>query len=206
MPLIQSSVDALPYIDAPIVDEQDAAAKALVSAEMPQEFQTTLHPSIPALREPKFSDLIELEHTRIAAGASKESGIDLSRYQLPDAPTNDDEQAWRVVLQKAYASAEYLRSREVNLGLLETYGKNAWLVGNSQLEAILGNLEREVEEAKREFEEVELARRTVQGNVAGEMHGLEEGWRKGVGRMIETQAAGEGLRREVLERRRQGAV
>lgn len=202
---MQSSVDALPYIDQPAQEYQTASAKALVTAELPQDYQTTIHPSIPALREPRFSDLIEGEHARLATGVPKQSGIDLTRYQLPDAPSKGDPEAWTTALQKAYASAEYLRGREVNLGLLETYGKNAWLVGNSQLEAILRDLELEVEQIKRELEEVEQARRVGQGNVAGEMQGLEEGWKKGVGQMIETQAAAEGLRREVLERKRLGA-
>jgi len=36
------------------------------------------------------------------------------------------------------------------------------------------------------------------------MQGLEETWRRGVARVLETEAAAEALRREVLEARRQG--
>ncbi|KAK4539445.1 hypothetical protein LTR36_010922 [Oleoguttula mirabilis] len=185
-----------------------AAAQALIQAELPPEHATTLHSSIPAMRESSFSDLIEAEHARIGSGAIKEpgTGIDLSRYEALDAPERGDTDAWRSTLQQAYTSAEYLRGREANLGLLETYGKNAWLIGNSQLEDELRSLERDVEAAKLELEAIEQARRAAQSNVAGEMHGLEETWRSGVGRMIEAQAAGERLRQEILERRRQGAV
>jgi len=207
MPLIQSSVDALPYIDAPPSIEAVTSTQSLIQAELAPEHVTTLHPSIPTPREDQFSDLVKAEHARIGSGVAKEpgTGIDLSRYEVLDAPAAGDLPAWKSTLQQAYASAEYLRGREVNLGLLETYGKNAWLIGNRQLEDILGYLEKEVESAKLELEAVKQGRRAAQGNVAGEMQNLEEGWRKGVGRMIEAQAAAEGLRMEILERKRMAA-
>ncbi|KXS96372.1 hypothetical protein AC578_8457 [Pseudocercospora eumusae] len=207
MPLITSAPDALPYIDAPVSDHQLAAANALIQADIDAAQATTIHPSIPALKHSKFSDLIEAEHARIASAQGKQSsGLDLSRYELQDAPEKGDLVAWKTTLNKAYASAEYLRGREINLSLLETYGKNAWLIGNSQLEETLRALEKELEAAKIEQELVEQTRRVVQGNAAGEMQGLEEGWRTGVGRMIEAQAAAERLRQEILRRKREGAV
>lgn len=93
-----------------------------------------------------------------------------------------------------------------NLSLLETYGKNAWLVSNSQLEDVLRDLEKEVATTKMELEDLERERRSRQGAVGGELEALEKSWREGVGRCIEVQVAAEGLRREVLERRREGAV
>jgi len=52
---------------------------------------------------------------------------------------------------------------------------------------------------------LERERRTRQNGVKGEMEGLEEAWRTGVGRHIEVMAACEGVRRHILERRRAGA-
>lgn len=205
MPLIHSSTDALPYIDAAPTAEALSAANALIQAELDADHASTLHPSIPAQREPQYSELVEAEHARIAAGIPKVGGLDLSRYELLDAPPKGDLPAWKSALQQAYTSAEYLRGREINLSLLETYGKNAWLIGNSRLEDELRALEKELEVAKLDLEQVEQARRATQSNVAGEMQGLEEGWKMGVGRMIETQAAAENLRQEILERKRRGA-
>jgi pre-mRNA-splicing factor SPF27 len=205
MPLIQSTTSALPYIDAAPSTEALAAADALVQAELGSEDQSTLHASIPAKCEPRFSTLIEAEHARIAGGQDKEGGIDMSRYEALDAPAKGDLAAWKATLQKAYASTEYLRGREINLGLLETYGKNAWLIGNSQLEDVLKYLEKDVEAVKLEQEAVEGQRKAAQSNVAGEMQSLEEGWRTGVGRMIEAQAAAERLKQEILERKRMAA-
>ena len=210
MPLIQPPPTvALPYIDTTPSIEALSAANALVQAELPADNTSVLHPSLPPMRESKLSDLVEQEYARIGSGAAKEpgAGIDLTRYGVPDAPAHgSDKAAWSAALREAYTSLEYLRGREINLSLLETYGKNAWLVGNSALEDELTALEREVEAAKVELEATEQARRAVQSNAAGEIQGLDEGWRNGVGRMIEAQAAAERLKGEILKRRRAGAV
>ena len=202
MPLILSAPDALPFIDAPPTAEARASADALIQAELSNEDQSSLHPSILGPPESQWSQRIEVEHARLAAGQSKEGGVDLSRYEALDAPAKGDLEGWKIALQQAYASAEYLHGRQMNLGLLETHGKNAWLIANSQLEDILKGLEKEIEAMKLEQETVEQARRAAQSNAAGEMQSLDEGWRKGVGRMIEAQAAAERLRLEILERQR----
>lgn len=205
MPLIQSQIDNLPYIDQAPSAEALAAANALVQAELAPESTTEIHSSIPIFREPQFSSLVDIEHALLAEGKPRETGIDLSRYEALDAPAAGDVEAWRTTLQKAYASAEYLRSRETNLGLLEAYGKNAWLISNSQLEDLLKGLERDIEAIKLNFEQVERERRERQGGVEAEVKGLEAGWREGVGRLIEVLAAAEGVKQEILQRRREGA-
>lgn len=80
------------------------------------------------------------------------------------------------------------------------------MIGNSQLEDILRSLERELEERKKEIDLLVIERKTAQEAVGGEMRGLEEAWKRGVGRVLETEVAAEGLRREILERRRAGAA
>lgn len=209
MPLIQTSTVVLPHIDAAAASpEQIQAAKALIEAELAADHATTLHPNLPPARATQFSALVEQEHARLAAGAPKTPGLDLSRYELLDPPEGgaaaaDPAAAWQPVLQQAYASAQYLKARETNLGLLEAYGKNAWLISNSRVEDELRGLEKEVEAARLEGEQVAQARRALEQAAAGEMEGLEQSWRVGVGRMIETQAAAEGLRQQILERKRQ---
>lgn len=205
MPYLESTTDWLPAIDKQPSPEALQLASTEIEAGMDPEAQSVLHPSIPQRREPRFSDLMEREHARIAAGGAKAEGIDISRYEALDAPERGNLEEWKATVQKAYASTEYLRSREINLSLLETYGKNSWLVGNSQLEDILRSLEKDVEAAKEEQRAVEQGRKDAQDYVAGEMQSLEETWRRGVGRSIEAQAAAEGLRQQILERRRQTA-
>jgi len=207
MPLKQYSADALQYIDAQPSGEALAAANTLIQTDLAPAHATTLHPSLPPLRKSRFSGLLEAEYARIESNQKKgrQSGVDMSRYEALDAPPRGDLAGWRETLQKAYTSYEYMRGREINLGLLETYGRNAWLIGNSGLEDELRSLERDVEAAKADLEAVEHARSAMQSNAAGELHGLEESWKIGIGRMIEAQAAAERLRQEILQRRRQAA-
>jgi len=110
----------------------------------------------------------------------------MSRYEAPDEPNDNNASHWRVALQAAYRSTSYLEGRHVNLSLLEEHGKNAWLIGNSQLEE----------------QSINKARKGAQEGSRGELVALDESWRTGVGKMIEVQVALDGLRKEILKRRR----
>jgi len=161
---------------------------------------------IPA--EPPFnpSQLIEQELQRKAAGLPITGGIDLSRYEQPETPSaENDVEAWKHSLRMAYTSSTYLSGRQSNLTLLEELGKNAWLIGNSQLEAILRQLERELDELKAATESVNKSRKVAQENSKGEMVGLEETWKRGIGRILEAEVAIEETRQQILEKRRQQA-
>lgn len=111
---------------------------------------------------------------------------------------------WHSALRAAYTSREYLAQRSANLALLKQYGKDAWLIGNEQLEAELRAVERELAAVKEEVERVEEERRALQGGVRGEIQGLEEAWRDSVGRAIRTEVDAERLRGEILAKRSGG--
>lgn len=140
----------------------------------------------------------------------------MKRYEDLDAPenttpTSDEErpellQRWNKALKQAYTSSEYVQGRLTQLGLLEKFGKNAWLVGNSQLEDILKGIEAELADLRKQQEEAEMLRQSQQNNASGEIKTLEETWKKGVGRVLETEVAAEGLKLQILEKRRAGAV
>jgi pre-mRNA-splicing factor SPF27 len=198
-------------VDAPPDERSLAAAKALIANDIKTAGIDTahLHPAlIPAATyTPKYSDAVEEEHARLAAKpASKLSAIDPNRYEIPDAPSNTDATEWSVALKMAYTSSEYVNARLIELGLLEKFGKNSWLVGNAQLEDILKSIEAELADVRRQQDEVDDTRRSQQESVHGEIQTLEETWKRGVGRVLETEVAAEGLKQQILERRRAGAV
>ncbi len=197
------------------------AAKATIDAEIKSAGVDTshLHPAlIPAATyTPTFSDLVQREHARLDDDAtSKLSAIDLTRYEAlepPDntSPTSDEDrpellERWNKALKQAYTSSEYVQGRMTQLGLLERFGKNAWLVGNAQLEDILRSIETELAQVRKQHEEVEILRRSQQESKAGEIKTLEETWKRGVGRVLETEVAAEGLKQQILDKRRSGAV
>ncbi|OQO02268.1 hypothetical protein B0A48_11822 [Cryoendolithus antarcticus] len=207
MPLFQPQTAHLPHIDAEPSADALAAADALIRAELPDRPASDLHEAIPALRPTKFSFLIEAEHDALASGAECQKGIHLSRYEAITAPSStDSKETYEAALSQAYTSLEYLRSRETNLALLETYGRNAWLVGNAALEDLLKGLEKEIEESRAEVEALEQERRQRQGESEAEVRGLDGAWREGVGKLIEVMAAAEGVRGEILEKRRADAT
>ncbi|KAJ5468553.1 hypothetical protein N7475_006305 [Penicillium sp. IBT 31633x] len=211
MPLINESHDSLPYIDAPPTASAQARAQQLINAELSPEHATTLHPWIPEAPQPKFSAFMQQELDRKAQGAPLTGGIDLSRYEAPEGPTRTSDtdapnlDEWRQTLEKAYASSSHLSKRYENLTLLEAHGKNAWLIGNSQLEEILSSLEKELAETKEAAEEVNKQRKIAQEANSGELVSLEETWKRGVGAILDVELASEGLRMQILEHRRQMA-
>ncbi|PGH14029.1 hypothetical protein AJ79_03298 [Helicocarpus griseus UAMH5409] len=212
MPLINEFHDSLPYIDDQPTSQTRADIDKLISAELPPNFQTTLHPSIPALPETQFTSLIQQELDRKEANLPITGGIDLSRYEAPEAPeetlASGKEPAevldkWQQTLRKAYTASSHLSTRQENLSLLDAHGKNAWLIGNSQLEDILRHLEKELQETKESTEAVHKERKMRQESARGELMGLEDAWKRGVGGIIDVELAAERLRRDILEKRRQ---
>ncbi|KAH7407848.1 Pre-mRNA-splicing factor SPF27 [Cadophora sp. MPI-SDFR-AT-0126] len=214
MPLTNAIHESLPYIDTEPSASERAAALSLIAAEASSQPSDEAHDSLPPLSPPNFTPLITSELDRISQKIPI-TGITTTHYESQDPPStspNSDTKSpetllkWRTALQNAYTSQSYLSGRVANLGLLEKYGKNAWLEGNRQLEDVLRGLERELEERKAEIDGVVIERKRAQEEVGGEIKGLEETWKRGVGRVLETEVAAEGLRREILERRREGAL
>ncbi|KAH8785109.1 Pre-mRNA-splicing factor SPF27 [Diaporthe sp. PMI_573] len=202
MPSITTVHESLPYVDQEPTQPEREAAEALIAAERATVPDDPHHALLPPPIEPTFSPLIQAELDRIASSPDPSKpapldAIDLSRYELPDLPEDDDREALESALRQAYAAASYLSSRRQHLALLDSHGKNAWLVGNWQLEGELRALEREVSAARRAIDLVTLRRQRLQRENGGEITGLDEAWRKGVGRVLEAEVAAEGLRREV---------
>ncbi|KAI2639060.1 Pre-mRNA-splicing factor SPF27 [Hypomontagnella submonticulosa] len=193
--------ESLPYVDAEPTPAEREAAEKLIAAE---QSSSSPPPSLPPLPEPTFSPLITAELARIAAKQPLKA-IDLTRYEAPDdisPSSSSDPAALQSELSRAYTAATYLSGRHAHLQLLDAFGKNAWLVGNWQLEAELRAMERELEATKKEIDIVNIQRRRVQDEVGGELKGLDETWRRGVGRVLETEVATEALRQQVLEKQR----
>ncbi|KAI0455042.1 Pre-mRNA-splicing factor SPF27 [Xylaria acuta] len=206
--------ESLPYIDTDPTPAERSAAEALIATEL-STFSpppsSASHPSMPPLSPPNFTPLITSELSRIAAGSEPMSGIDTTRYEIQEDPlpspssSETSPSSLAGPLSRAYATHTYLRGRETHLQLLDAYGKNAWLVGNWQTEADLAALERDLAAARREIDVVNIQRRRLQDEVGEELKGLEDTWKKGIGRVLETEVATETLRRQVLEKQRGAA-
>ncbi|EHK16499.1 uncharacterized protein TRIVIDRAFT_210693 [Trichoderma virens Gv29-8] len=213
--------ESLPYIDPEPSQEALAAARALIAAE-----QSTFSPPPPQEhpQEPSFSPAIATELARIASSTPSQP-LDLSRYEaqeLPPPPTKTSTrsskksssksassssaaEASRQPLSNAFISSSYLSSRAQNLSLLDSHGRNAWLLSNYHLEAELRSLERDLAATKRDMDLLNAARASRQNDVKAEMQGLEQNWREGVGRVLETEIAVQELREQIRQELRSRA-
>ena len=182
-------------IDRPVSPDSIAAAKALITASL--EPSTSPHPSLPPLREPTTTSAFSPS----LAQPPTSTPLDTTRYTAPTTAPADPEAALPLLAtNKAYQS-----SRATNLGLLETFGRNAWLISNAALEDTLRDLEAEVKLAREGLAATQRARQEAQAAQRGELEALERAWREGVGRSIEVQVACDKVREEILARRRAGA-
>lgn len=91
-----------------------------------------------------------------------------------------------------------------SLELLEKFGKERWLVGNWEIENVLGGLEREVEVCRGEVGGVNRERKGRQEGGRGEVEGLEEGWRGGVEGVVRVGVEVAKVEEEVREKLREG--
>lgn len=193
--------ESLPYIDPKPTPEALAAARALIAEE--QSSQPP--PPAPAAPETKFTPAYSTELDRVASKTPLTT-LSLSRYEAQETPDAAAPTSRLLeVLANAHVSDAYLAIRRANLELLERGGRNAWLVGNYQLEDELRQLEKELADAKREMDIVNLERQRRQEDVKGEMQMLEQTWRTGVGRVLETELAVEELREQIRQEMRRKA-
>ena len=205
MPLMIDAHDSLPCtlyqcltrhllilidIDQEVSQPDRERAETLVLRELNTIDRKAPHPSLTSFNEPQFSDLIEKEIERVTTNRVRKGGVDTTRYDIPDEPSsNAKTDEWRKTLRVAYISSAYLSERHINLSLLEEHGKNAWLVGNSQLEYILKSLDQDYARLKEETDSINRDRKLTQEASKAELLGLEDTWKRGIGKLIEVQLA-----------------
>jgi pre-mRNA-splicing factor SPF27 len=98
-----------------------------------------------------------------------------------------------------------LTNRSDNLALLEAYGSNSWLIGNSNQENALGILEEELARIKEEGVQVNRERKGQNLELGAQIDKLDQRWRKALRGVVEVEIACAGLEDEIRElEKRQG--
>ncbi|QUC20620.1 uncharacterized protein UV8b_04861 [Ustilaginoidea virens] len=191
--------DSLPYIDPPPSEAHLHAARLLIQHEQQQHEQQ------------QHEQQQHEQHQQASPPPPPRAPIpplDTKRYEAqvlppPGTPPAD----LRPVLARAFASAQYLAARGDNLALLDRHGPPAWLLANYHLESEVRALEAELADTRRRIDQVNHERATRQAGVKPELDGLEEAWRKGLGRVLETEVAVDEVKaqiRQELRRRNAG--
>ncbi|OAA53383.1 bcas2 family protein [Niveomyces insectorum RCEF 264] len=217
MPPITCVHESLLYIDSEPTAQQRVAAEALVMAERISMPNNPHHGLLRAPYESRLSPAMRAEVERVSRKKNATNdedkrpiaAVDLSRYEAQNDPLSATAASpvtdLRDALSSAYASQTYLRGRRTHLALLNSYGKNAWLTGNWQVEVELHVMENKLAQARRAMDLVNLSRQRAQNDVAGEFSSLEQAWRERVGRVLETEAATESSRQDILDTQRKQA-
>lgn len=188
-------------IDPDITQSQRDKANRLIEQELPAEYLSNLHSSITPLSRPKLTQALLKEVERVAAKEPFVGGVDLAHYEGSEQVSHgSSDEALQQALRTAYTNTTYLRGRQMNLTLLEDLGKNAWLIGNFQTEDVQKRLESELKTLQSSTENTNKARKIAQEELRGELMGLEQTWKDGVGKIIETQVATDALRKDLAQK------
>jgi len=172
--------------DPPLTDEEQDRVDELIDAEIVQTTET--HPFLANLSQPpEPSPLWAAEYERIAQGKPL-TGIDPQRYQISATDVKAN-----------LVATEYLTNRSDNLALLEAYGSNSWLIGNSIQENALGVLEQELARLKEEGVRVNRERKGQNLELGAEIDKLDQRWRKALRGLVEVEIACAGLEEEARE-------
>lgn len=166
--------------------------------ELPRDYATKTHPDILEPPASRLTPALQQEIGRVAAGKPFAGGVDLGRYEASeDISPDSDIETLKSALRATYTNISYLRDRETNIALLEEYGKNSWLIGNSHLEDLQKRLDSELASLRSRSEETNRARKMLQEDAQGELLGLAETWKQGIDKIIQTQLASDGLQQQL---------
>lgn len=181
-------IDALPYIDTAIDDDDDQRAIAMreVDDELevfpPDRDYLADMPDIH--RRPFQTELLELELRRIEADESSKQDIKSTltemRVEVPPPVSSrmSEEQLeiWERSLNQLKIKIEYRHRQLLNLELLKKYGLVAWghyIAESEKLEAALNT---ELEDLNKQTQEINWLRKTEQEKVLQKLQVLQAEW------------------------------
>ncbi|KAK8405179.1 hypothetical protein O3P69_001625 [Scylla paramamosain] len=186
-------VDALPYIDTgydePGVRE---AALAMVEDEKKRYRPTKNYlEHLPALNLSTFeTEVMRCEFERVAARQPMDT-LSMKRYELPPPPPGKmtDVAAWGECVDNSMAQLEHQATRIMNLELMSEYGAECWKSHNASLQSMLTRSQALLQDLKKEIQELNWSRKSMQTKAGEELRHLESSWVSLVSRNYEIEQA-----------------
>ncbi|KLT40982.1 hypothetical protein CC85DRAFT_225337, partial [Cutaneotrichosporon oleaginosum] len=172
-----SIIDALPYYDKQ-VEEPGAKTKveALIEAELAQT------PKV-AEDDPRLGQVVDVFPkseglAKLLANYATEPirGIDPSRYAPPTVSEGADLSVLEEAETRGRIGEAHMAVRNENIGVLQTYGPNAWLVRNYQLSSQAKELEGTLAGLKEDVTDVNRQRRAFNETQGEHLARLENRW------------------------------
>ncbi|ODN95715.1 pre-mRNA-splicing factor SPF27 [Cryptococcus wingfieldii CBS 7118] len=198
------NIDALPYVDKQVEDPAvKAAAQALIEAELRQTPQIDdndqrLPPNVDV-----FSKSKSLQELLANYPSAPLQGIDVTKYQPPTVREGATVEELKEAEEQGRTGEGHMGLRVENTSILSTYGPNAWLVRNYQLNAQLSELQGTLSGLKEQVTETNRTRRVFQEDAGLHLERLEGRWSDLVSSTTQLEMACNAMDGEVaaLERR-----
>ncbi|WVQ75458.1 hypothetical protein IAR50_005083 [Cryptococcus sp. DSM 104548] len=198
------NIDALPYVDKQVEDPAvKAAAQALIEAELRQTPQINdddqrLPPNVEV-----FSKSKSLQELLGNYPSAPLQGIDVTKYQPPNVGESATVEELQQAEKRGRTGEGHMGLRVENTSILSTYGPNAWLVRNYQLNAQLKELQGTLSVLKEQVTETNRTRRVFQEDAGLHLKRLEGRWSDLVSSTTQLEMACNAMDGEVaaLERR-----
>ncbi|XP_781613.2 pre-mRNA-splicing factor SPF27 [Strongylocentrotus purpuratus] len=186
-------VDALPYVDQgydePGVRE---AAYALVEEETRRYRPTKNYlEHLAAIDSTPFvTEVLKNEFERMAMRQPMDM-LSMKRYELPPPPIGrqNDITAWTECVENSMAQLEHQAERVINLELLQNYGSHAWRSHNDILVKMVEMAQHQVQDIKKQIQEVNWKRKNKQTASGPELTRLQESWASLVSKNFEIERA-----------------
>jgi pre-mRNA-splicing factor SPF27 len=101
--------------------------------------------------------------------------LNMKRYELPPPPAAkiSDPAAWLECVENSCAQLEHQASRIVNLELMNEFGSTAWRIYNETLKTMFESAENQIEELRKQIQNVNLSRKTQQTSTGQRLNSLE---------------------------------
>lgn len=164
-------LDLLPYIDEEISDLERSQIDQLIAEELTNQDTTKLHPSITpeVLSIPLIKDIQQIDNIdEFTLG-----GIDLSRY---NDLTNED-------ILKTSMVYTYLKKQSSLLDL--KFGKNQWLINNSQLKHSNDLIQEEISNKRQRINQLNEYRAIKQQEVKPMLDYLSNRWEESISKNVD---------------------
>ncbi|KAK8843373.1 hypothetical protein IAR55_007030 [Kwoniella newhampshirensis] len=202
-----SYIDALPYFDKQVEDPAaKAAAQALIEAELRKTAQVSDDdPRLPPTVEvfPKSTQLAELLN---GYPSNPTRGIDPSKYGAPVITEDATVEELEAAEKQSRIGEGHMALRIENTSILASYGPNAWLVRNYQLNSQLTELQQTLTTMKEQVTDVNRSRRVFQEETGQHLSKLESRWQDLIGSTVQLEMACKAMEGEVkgLRRKEEG--
>lgn len=181
-------IDALPYIDTAIDDDDDQRAIAMKEVDDELEVFPPDRDYLADLsdinKRPFMTELLEKEFNRLEMDSASKLQVDQSltdmRVDVPPPASSkmSDEQLelWKISLDQLKIKIEYRHRQLTNLELLKRYGLLAWGQYILESEKLEASLNTELEELGKQTQKVNWLRKNEQEDALKRLQVLQSEW------------------------------